>query len=55
MDFQQNIPQVIYTTKHPQATSNQLKHSQHKGQFFNFNLFSKLFLKITTQKYYLQI
>jgi hypothetical protein len=30
MDFQQNIPQVIYTTKHPQATSNQLKHSQHK-------------------------
>jgi hypothetical protein len=25
------------------------------GQFFNFNLFSKLFLKITPQKHYLQI
>jgi hypothetical protein len=29
--------------------------SHHHGQFFNFNLFSKLFLKITHQKHYLQI
>jgi hypothetical protein len=41
-----------FVISHFSDSDNVLKRN---GQFFNFNLFSKLFLKITPQKHYLQI